>query len=1632
MKLLKLLMLSLVGAFWLSSATGQANANINVLTLNSGQVAQGGVVDVQVTVGNTGPASQIGVNKVRAQISIPIAIATALPNAQQTGLPPGWTILSNTGGVIQVCNGSDIIPVGQQRQVFIKVQGLNIGGPSTVAGVLSFGPGTGVCTGLGMLSGNSTADDVSQSTIQVIAAPACSIAASAAGGTISCNGGTTTLTATATGANGAVEYSVNGGAYQSGNTFTVPAGTYTVTAREVSNPSCNATATPVTITQPSQLVAAESHTAILCFGGTSTVTISATGGTAPYSGTGTFTQPAGTQSYTVTDANGCTSSVSVTVSEGPSSAVVASSTVGGAILCNGGTTTVTVSATGGTAPYSGTGTFTVSAGAYSFTVTDANGCTATTTGTVSQPPVLLAGSSAPPITLPGGSTTVTVNASGGTPPYTGTGTFVRTAGTYTFTVTDANGCTANTTITISDPVAGPANASINVLTLNSGQVAQGGVVDVQVTVGNTGPSFIGGNKVRAQISIPIAIATALPNAQQTGLPAGWTILSNTGGVITVCNGTDVIPAGQQRQIFIKVQGTTVGGPSTVSGVLSFGPGTGVCTGLGSLPGNLTSDDVSQSTIQVIGNCNIGVTASAGTIACFGGTTTLTAVATGASGAVEYSVNGGAYQSGNTFTVPAGTYTVTAREVDNQSCTSTSSAVTVTEPSQLVASSSATAILCNGGSSTVTVSATGGTAPYTGTGTFTVTAGTYTYTVTDANGCTAVTSITVSEPAVLVASSGATAILCNGGSSTVTVSATGGTAPYTGTGTFTVTAGTYAYTVTDANGCTSSVSVTITQPAAITVTAISTPDDGGSNGTATATAVGGTSPYTYLWAPGGQTTQTATGLAAGTYTVTVTDANGCTATATTTVTAGCGVIVSAGPDQELCPGGTVTLTATATGGNTSGGAPQPVPFTEVSGSTAEMRIFSGNIDQITIGNTFSQAEDRTNCNKNASSSKTLTIPSGAVVKKAYLYWSGSGNLDNQVKLNGTSVTADGTKTYTRSRSFKYFAARKDVTSMISASGSYTVSDLNWNNGSPYCYDNSAYGGWALTVVYEQSALPSARIHVNTEKFQYTYPGGTYSTTINNINVPAGCTPDAKLTFVAFEGDSYKKEVLTIAGVQDLDSNNFRGQSGPNLDIITKNAPSVTAGTTSLTYSIKTFTQNTVYGSAIEGLFDYVKVLKYNNCSSGGCNGYTYEWKKNGTVVGTTQSIIASSTGTYTVKATDCAGCTATDDVVVTASTLAATATAGTINCNGGTTSVTVSATGGTAPYTGTGTFTKGAGTWSFTVTDAKGCTSVATVTISQPAALVASATAPAIACGGTTTTVTVSATGGTAPYIGTGTFTKGPGTWSFTVTDAKGCYSVVTITIANPVACGPVDPNKCYKLVARHSGKAATVKSSSTSNGGNVEQRSYSGGSNQIWKFAEVETGFYKVTNENSGKVLDVSGASTSNGANVHQWTWSNGNNQKWSLTANGAYFVVKAKHSGKAMSVAGSSGRNGANVEQRGTGTNYNEQWSIVEVGCPFITKGPEVPTYEVKGDETPETEMTVTVLPNPSRDYFTLNVKGKDLEKSVSVRILDINGKVLATYKTGINTSLKVGDARWANGTYFAEVIHGNERKVVRLIKAN
>ncbi|HRX64100.1 MAG TPA: T9SS type A sorting domain-containing protein, partial [Candidatus Absconditabacterales bacterium] len=108
---------------------------------------------------------------------------------------------------------------------------------------------------------------------------------------------------------------------------------------------------------------------------------------------------------------------------------------------------------------------------------------------------------------------------------------------------------------------------------------------------------------------------------------------------------------------------------------------------------------------------------------------------------------------------------------------------------------------------------------------------------------------------------------------------------TGTAVSNLTVGTYIVTVTDANGCQATTSVVIGQDPVLNATAVTLQNvtcSGSFTGQAEANATGGTAPYSYLW-NNGQTSQVASGLAAGSYSVTVTDNNGCQSVANATIT-----------------------------------------------------------------------------------------------------------------------------------------------------------------------------------------------------------------------------------------------------------------------------------------------------------------------------------------------------------------------------------------------------------------------------------------------------------------------------------------------------------------------------------------------------------------------------------------------------------------------------------------------------------------------------------------------------------------------------------------------------------------------------
>jgi hypothetical protein len=312
-----------------------------------------------------------------------------------------------------------------------------------------------------------------------ISQPTAALNASATlGSNVSCYGGADgSATASASGGTAPYTYAWSNGT--TGDALNdVAAGTYTVTATD--DNGCTATAS-VTISQPTAALNASATLGsnVSCYGGSDgSATASASGGTAPYTyawsngatGDALNDVAAGTYTVTATDDNGCTATASVTISQ-PTAALNASATLGSNVSCYGGADgSATASASGGTAPYTyawsngtiGDALNDVAAGTYTVTATDDNGCTATASVSVGQPAAALSASATlgDNVSCYGENDgSATASASGGTAPYTyawsngtaGNALNGVSAGTYTVTATDDNGCTATASVNVGQP-----------------------------------------------------------------------------------------------------------------------------------------------------------------------------------------------------------------------------------------------------------------------------------------------------------------------------------------------------------------------------------------------------------------------------------------------------------------------------------------------------------------------------------------------------------------------------------------------------------------------------------------------------------------------------------------------------------------------------------------------------------------------------------------------------------------------------------------------------------------------------------------------------------------------------------------------------------------------------------------------------------------------------------------------------------------------------------------------------------------------------------------------------------------------------------------------------------------------------
>ncbi|MEK7257728.1 MAG: FG-GAP-like repeat-containing protein, partial [Bacteroidota bacterium] len=163
--------------------------------------------------------------------------------------------------------------------------------------------------------------------------------------------------------------------------------------------------------------------------------------------------------------------------------------------------------------------------------------------------------------------------------------------------------------------------------------------------------------------------------------------------------------------------------------------------------------------------------------------------------------------------------------------------------------------------------------------------------------------------------------CGQPNGSITVTATGGTdlSYLWSNGATTATAanlapGNYTITVTANGGCTSTATATITASQVATVsTTKANATCGNTNGTATVNSQNGVGLAGFLWSSGA-TTQTATGLAAGTYTVTVTDVNGCTVTSSATISATPVATLTLTPTNTTCGNNDGKVTVSVAGGS----------------------------------------------------------------------------------------------------------------------------------------------------------------------------------------------------------------------------------------------------------------------------------------------------------------------------------------------------------------------------------------------------------------------------------------------------------------------------------------------------------------------------------------------------------------------------------------------------------------------------------------------------------------------------------------------------------------------------------------------
>jgi gliding motility-associated-like protein len=546
--------------------------------------------------------------------------------------------------------------------------------------------------------------------------------------------------------------------------------------------------------------------------------------------------------------------------------------------------------------------------------------------------------------------------------------------------------------------------------------------------------------------------------------------------------------------------------------------------------------------------------------------------------------------------------------------------------------------------------------------------------------------------------------------------------------------------------TTSCSVCPTNSTALTLTPTSTQSScPGCNGTGTVN-VSPANVYSYSWNPTGQTGQTATNLCAGIYTVTVT--GGClTATTTVTVNNPANLVATASQTNVNCFGAS-TGSATV---NASGGTPGYTYSWAPSGGTAATAT------GLAAGSYTCTTTDANGCV--FINGFTITQPP-----------------DMLVTMNITNVLCNG---------------QNNGTATTVPSGGAPPYTYAWNpvGGTGATASNLGPGNYSVTITDANGCT-----HIQPVAITQPSPLANSMTTIDigcqlsgsaTANTTGGTGPYA---YLWSDGGNSSTDINLTAGTYTVLITDANGCTFTDTAII-NTIPGIT--TTSSHTDITCFGMNN--GSATVN-------------PSGGNGPYNYSWNPPVSSSATASNL---SAGQYTVTVTDANGCVATASFTLIQPTVLTSISASTnVTCGGGADgSGTVSANGGTGPYTynwlpsgGTNQTANGlsAGSYTVTVTDSHGCITTQNVNITQPVPLTLSTVGDS-ACAGQSSTISANGGGGVAPYtyawsnggnaqtqtININTTT----TFTVTVTDANSCTTTATTTVTvNPLPNATIASN----------------------------------------------------------------------------------------------------------------------------------------------------------------------------------------------------------------------------------------------------